>query len=168
MLDFFSTLSSTELIVWSIFLGILIGACSIFYNKRLVGAFVRALISSSATDRGSAKSLADLGFEKNIFVRHALRDGSVLRKMVWEADDNYTVDASGIRFSARTAKMDINTARFYIDEENRIKADMRYSAKGTDVITLVMTVVVFFVVAYALLLFIPYITELFGSIGSGI
>lgn len=165
MLDFFAALSTTEMVVWSIFLGILIGACSIFYNKRLVGAFVRSLIANSASDPDSAKTLEELGFEKNIFVRHALRDGSVLRKMVWEANDNYTADASGFRFSARTQKMDINTARFYIDEENRVKADLRYSAKGTDVITLVIAVVVFFVTAYALLLFIPYITDLFGSIG---
>lgn len=164
MLDFFSRLSTSELVVWSVFIGIMIGACSIYYNKRIIGAFVRDLISRGACDRDTALSLEELGYAKNRFVRHALRDGSVLRKMVWEADDNFTSDAAGVCFSARTKKMDLNTAHFFIDESNRIKADMRYSAKGSDFITLVIAVVVFFVASYALLLFIPYIGELLGKI----
>ena len=164
MLDYLSSLTTSELVVWSIFIGIVIGACSIYYNKRIIGSFVRDLIAAGACDKESAKTVAELGYAKNRFVRHALRDGSVLRKMVWEVDDNYTSDENGNRFSARTKKTDINTAHYYIDEENRIKADMRYSAKGTDFITLVIAVVVFFVAAYALLMFIPYIGELFGSI----
>ncbi|MGM9680225.1 MAG: hypothetical protein ACI3XR_01825 [Eubacteriales bacterium] len=163
-LDMLSRADTLQIVIWSVFIGIVIGACSLYYNKRVIGAFVRDLLQSGASDPGSARTLEALGYGKNFFVKHALRDGSVLRKLVWEADDNVTTDASGYTFSARTKKMDINTARFYVDESNRVKADLRYSTKGTDIITLLVGVIIFAVVAYALLLFIPYITDLFSSV----
>ncbi|MGM9636607.1 MAG: hypothetical protein ACI3YK_01330 [Eubacteriales bacterium] len=166
-LDMLSRADSLQIVIWSVFIGIVIGACSLYYNKRVIGSFVRALLRSGASGPDSARTLEELGYGKNIFVKHALRDGSVLRKMVWEADDNFTTDASGYTFSARTKRMDINTAHFYVDESNRIKVDLRYSAKGTDIITLLVGVIIFVVVAYALLLFIPYITDLFASVTAG-
>lgn len=165
LLDLFSRANSTQIVVWAMFIGIVIGACSLYYNKRVIGSFVRALLQNGAADPSNARTLDELGFGNNYFVKNALRGGSVLRKMVWEADDNFTTDEKGNIFSARTKKMDINTARFYIDESNRVKADLRYSTTGTDIITLLIGVVVFVVVAYALLLFIPYIIKLLGNIG---
>lgn len=166
-LDIFSRADSLQIIIWSFFIGIMIGAVSLFYQKRVIGAFVRALLADGAANPGNARTLEELGYGKNRFVRHALRGGSVLRKMVWEAEDNYTTDENGVRYSARTKKMDINTARFYIDDSNRVRADLRYSAQGSDVLVLLIGVVVFAVAAYALLLFIPYIVDLFKDYTSG-
>lgn len=166
-IDMLSRASSLQIIIWSFFIGILIGAVSLFYQKRVIGAFVRDLLANGAANPDNARSLEELGYGKNRFVRHALRSGSVLRKLIWEAQDNYTTDQNGVTYSARTKRMDINTARFYIDESNRIRADLRYSAKGSDVLTLLIGVVVFAVAAYALLLFIPYIVDLFKSTISG-
>lgn len=163
-LDMLSRASSLEIIIWSFFIGTLIGAVALYYQKRVIGSFVRALLADGASDPASARTLEELGYSKNRFVRHALRGGSVLRKMVWEAQDNFTTDAQGNTYSARTRKMDINTARFYIDESNRVKADLRYSNKGSDFLTLLIGVVVFAVAAYALLLFIPYIISSIGNI----
>ena len=164
--DALSRASSLEIIIWSFFIGILIGAVSLYYQKRVIGAFVRALLADGAAAPDNARTLEELGFGKNRFVRHALRNGSVLRKMIWEAQDNIVTDEQGRTYSARASRMDINTARFYIDESNRIKADLRYSAKGSDVLTLLIGVVVFAVAAYAMLLFIPYVIGLIQSIGS--
>ncbi len=161
--DAISRANSLQIIIWAFFIGILIGAASLYYQKRVIGSFVRALLDDGAADPDNARTLEELGFAKNRFVRHALRGGSVLRKMVWEAKDNFTTDAQGCVYSARTTKMDINTARFYIDESNRIRADLRYSAKGSDVLTLLIGVVVFAVLAYAMLLFVPYVVDLFRS-----
>lgn len=166
-LDMLSRADTLQIVIWSVFIGIVVGACSLYYNKRVIGSFVRDLLQSGATGPDSARTLEELGYGKSFFIKHALRDGSVLRKMVWEADDNFTTDPSGYTFSARSRKMDINTARFYVDESNRIKVDLRYSAKGTDIITLLIGVIIFAVVAYALLMFIPYITDLFVSVTAG-
>lgn len=166
-LDMLSKADSLQIIIWSSFIGTVIGAFALYYQKRVIGAFVRDLLANGAATPGDARTLEELGYGKNRFVRHALRSGSVLRKMIWEAEDNYTTDERGVRYSARTKRMDINTARFYIDESNRIRADLRYSAKGSDFLTLLIGVVVFAVVAYALLLFIPYIVDLFTAAISG-
>ncbi len=166
-LDVFSRADTLQIVIWSFFIGIMIGALSLFYQKQVIGSFVRALLADGAADPGNAKTLEELGYAKNRFVRYALRNGSVLRKMVWEAEDNYTTDESGFRYSARTKKMDINTARFYIDDSNRVRADLRYNAQGSDILVLLISVVIFAVAAYALLIFIPYIVDLFKNNTSG-
>ena len=166
-LDLLSRASTVQIVIVSFFIGIMIGALALYYQKRVIGSFVRALLNDGAADPENARTLEELGFSKNRFVRHALRNGSVLRKMVWEAQDNYTTDENGFTFSARTKQMDINTARFYIDESNRIRADLRYNGSGNDILTILIGVVIFAVAAYALLLFVPYIVELLKTTVSG-
>jgi hypothetical protein len=158
--DFLSQASVAELVVWSLFIGVMIGSVGMLYTKQLIGKFVRALLKSAANDPSNALSLEQLGFSKNYFVRHALRDGSVLRKMIWEVGDELSSDESGHVFATRTKKTDLNMARFYIDESNRYRADLRYSAKGTDLLVLLIAAVVFCVTAFAFLyLLIPYVLE---------
>lgn len=162
--DLLSKATSLQIIVTSLLIGASIAALSLFYTKWMIGGFVRNLLSSGAGSPDTAHSLEELGYAKNRFVRYALRDGSVLRKMVWEIGDNYTTDASGFTYSARTRKMDINTARFYIDESNRIRAELRYNANGSDVITLLVGLLLFAVAAAVILILAPLLTETVGSI----
>ena len=81
----------------------------------------------------------------------------------FQGDDNMQKRDDGIIFSARTSRLDVNSAKFYIPEENRIRAELRYSAKGTDVFAIIMAIVLFMAVAYAALLLIPMISELIAS-----
>lgn len=152
--------SSMELVIWCMFIGLVLASIFMFYQKKVIGAFVRALLNAQASDSSSAKTLNELGFARNFPVRSALRGGGALRKLVWEMGDNYLENENGVKYSARQTPLDVNTARFYITEENRIRAELRYNDKGTDIFMLIITVLVFLMVAYLAATYLPDLLKL--------
>ena len=73
-----STLTGLRGIIVALFIGVIIGAISSMFNRRVLGDFVRALTSGGCRTPESAKTLAELGFLKNTAVRASLRAGGVL------------------------------------------------------------------------------------------
>lgn len=155
--------TSMDMVIWCMFIGLMLATIFMYYQKRVIGAFVRKLLSSDATDQASAKTLSELGYARNYSIRSALRGGGALRKLVWENGDNYVENESGIKYSARQTPMDINTARFYIPEDNRIRAELRYSAKGSDIFMLIITAVVSLMIAYLAATYLPDLLNLVWS-----
>ena len=111
---------SVKYIIIGLFFGIIFAAISAFYNRRVLGKFIRALIKADATSPEKAKTLAELGFDKNGFVRTSLRNGCTLknstscvefdeflRKMAEENEQNAqntgAADGTGTDESAETA-----------------------------------------------------------------
>lgn len=111
---------SVKYIIIGLFFGIIFAAISAFYNRRVLGKFIRALIKADATSPEKAKTLAELGFDKNGFVRTSLRNGCTLknstscvefdeflRKMAEENEQNAqntgAADGTGADESAETA-----------------------------------------------------------------
>lgn len=154
--------TSMELVIWCMFIGLMLAAIYMFYQKKVIGAFVRALLGTGASDQDSAKTLKELGFEGNLPVRSALRGSGVLRKLVWETGDNYIENEDGVKYSARQTPMDVNTARFYINEENRVRAELRYNEKGSDIFMLIITGLVFLMIAYLAVEYLPDLLNLLG------
>lgn len=70
---------SLKYIIMGLFFGMIFAAISAFYNRRVLGKFIRALIKADATSPEKAKTLAELGFDKNGFVRTSLRNGCTLK-----------------------------------------------------------------------------------------
>ena len=71
---------AVKYIIIGIFFGIVIASLSALYNRRVLGKFIRALIKSDATSPEKAKTLAELGFDKNPFVKYSLSRGYTLKK----------------------------------------------------------------------------------------
>ena len=55
-----------QFIVWAIVIGFIISFFAIYYKRRVIGSFVRAIRNAEAIDLASAKTLAELGQEENI------------------------------------------------------------------------------------------------------
>ncbi len=127
-------------ILWPLISGVVLAACVVFFNKQTVGRFVKALFDAEASTPESAKTLAELGYDKNRLIRHALRPGAVLRKMVHVSLE----EADGV-----------TTERYYIPEECAYRAEVTYNPDGSSVLTLVIAVVAFFAVAMILMSVIP-------------
>lgn len=153
------TLSGQNLIIWSMYIGILLATFYSYYQKRVVGGFVRHLMSQGANTIDNAKTLQELGYQNHAAIRRELSKPAPLRKMVWEAEDNHRTGEDGVIYCAREKKLDLNLGRFYIPEEKRIEADLRYNGKGTDLFTVIISVVVFFVIAVLACAFLPIILE---------
>ena len=124
---------SLPLMFLGLFLGVLVAAASAIYNKRLLGDAVRHIIYTGANTPESAKTLTELGYGRNTFVRSALKYGTAMRKYVRCVEDDETLERVGLDEKGFPPKIrtDLSSSHFYIPEENRVKAELRYDKTGT-------------------------------------
>ena len=89
-LDFFRTDSdamvSIQFIIMALAFGLIIAFIAVYYQRRVIGAFVRAIRSAEAIDEESAKTLAELGQENNVSAIAKLKKSASLRNLVTICD----------------------------------------------------------------------------------
>lgn len=149
-----------NLVIWSVYIGYMLATVLYYYQKKVMGKFVRLIISKGALSSDSAMTLAELGYDKQTLIRRELQKHSALRKMVWEIDDNYRTGEDGILYCAREKSLDLNIGRFYIPEERRIQAEIRYDDKGSDIFALIISAVGMFALAVVACIWLP---DIIGS-----
>lgn len=159
---------SMDMIVWSLCLGLGIGAVVSFVNRRALGGLVRKLTADGIDTPEKAVTLAEAGYGRNPVVRLALRTGRPLRRMVLCANEEEFVrrrpseKASARRmrklFSIEAEEKvvtDFSRARFYIPEDLRCTAETRYDLRGTSVPSLLLSLLLLLGIALAALYLLP-------------
>lgn len=161
-----------DIVIWSMFLGIVGGAFYSFYIKSVLGAFVRRLLTDGALSPETARGLDETGFAGNIFVRRALREGGAIRKVVrtvgetaareaGEAAEVSVLESEGMKIkSLKTANFNPLTARFYIPEDLRYRADIMFDTKGTSLPVALIAVLAFLVAAMLSFAIIPDLVQM--------
>ncbi len=124
-------------------LGVFVLACAAFaaytyYQRRVPGQLVRALLEAGAHDEASAKSFDELGIAPTAALLSALRKTSPLRRIVCVLGVTEQVRT---RIGGRRVKQDpFRSARFYLPKTAEDKAralyDRNASALGGILITL--------------------------------
>ena len=160
-MDWLRNMSALELTVWSIAVGSVCAVLFTYYNRTILGGFVRTLINKEALSIDSAITLAEAGYQKNAFVKRALLKRDTFRKIVFEVDDEIVIASEGHSFSARTKPINLNTARFYIAQENRVMAELRYDNQGANIFGVVTSVIVILALAYVVTLVVPHLIGAF-------
>lgn len=147
-----------ELVIWSLFIGVIIGAVATVYIKRVLGSFVRRLLESDATAPECAKTLDEAGLTHNVFVRRAVTGalrGGKYHGVVMLAPE-FAAEGSDGRIKAK----DISSMKFYIPKERTWRAGEMYDAKGSSIITVLIAILTFLVVALISFQVIPYLLSL--------
>ena len=147
--DFF-TGSETTLtsIIIPLVTGVIIAACAVLFNKQIIGKFVKRLFDENADSEQNAKTLEELGFQKNRILRYSLRDGSTLRKVVM---------ASPVSNDEEEKK---TPPRYYIPEEHAYRAEVIYNPDGSSVLTILIAIIMFIAVTLLLLVIIPDLIQM--------
>lgn len=176
LLTFTSTTGAITLesILWPIFVGIVIAAMIALYNKHITGRFVMKLISENAKDKTSARSLKDLGFEKNRAVRFALRTGELYNKIVSHDISSASINASASADPAQSGKAskklsssdkyDIDSAVFYISDEHIDRAKLLYSRNGAPILLVFLAMILFCLAIAALFYVLPELNTMLGNL----
>ena len=120
---------TVPMIVWSVYIGIAIGVFMGYYNKAVLGRAIRTLLEKEAFGEEKALTAEELGFAKNRMILHSIRRG-VLARFV------HTVEGK--------------EKRYYLIEDERHRAELRYSNKGTDLYVVIISLVIFLLVAFVL------------------
>lgn len=162
MWDYLNNATTVDFIAVSVFIAATLSTVFVYLNKNVVGKVVRALIAREANSPESALTLSELGLHKNLLVRSALKGKNGLRKLVNEAGDRIVMLPDGSSYSERDKKLDLASARFYIREENRIRAELRYSTKGSDIFMLIISIIVYFGIAWLIVILVPAVFDLFS------
>ena len=154
-----------------IIIGLMFGFCAAaigsLYEKGLIGSFVKKLLSEDCVGANNAKTLYELGFDRSPAIRSSVRSGSTLKRWVRcvEEDEFYaSVDEKKAEFEAQNPnerfvapkfKRDPDTMHFYIPEELKYKADVKFSTKGANIVSVILVIVVSVILCAALCSVIP-------------
>lgn len=129
------------MILTSFFIGVIIASIAVLFHKLVLGGIVRKIIEKEALSPEKALSMQELGYSKNnLLIKFALRKGSTFRKIVLAtAEEN---------------------PRYFIPEERRIREELRFSKKGNGVLGLLVAIIIFAVICFAMLTVVPWFTNL--------
>jgi hypothetical protein len=155
-----NALFSLQLIVVGITIGVVIASVMSVYNKKYIGSFIRKLIAEDCLGPDKAKTLEELGFLKNIGVRSTIKSGGSLSRWARcreedefvlaikqkkvEFDEKHKVDPKPPKFKEPEFKRDCNTMHFYLPEEKKYAAEVKFDDAGAKwgAVVLVMIVAI--------------------------
>ena len=150
-------------------IGIIIASILTAYVRIGLGAFVRKLLKTESVSPEQAKTLLELGYFRSTVIRRELTQGTTLRTVVRsceddmqeaEGDENGEEQAPAEAKKAHTLlqkpkKIDFLTARFYVPEDLRYRADVRFEKKGSGWGSVILSVLITVVVSAALCWLLP-------------
>ena len=169
--------SSFLFIVWGISVGILLGVLLSLIYRVHAHKLVTALAEHGATDREHALTLADLGLGKNRVVRRMLGNGGSLASTVLCANEDefpprklsklgYFWHYKFLRGDPLPPKTDYSIARFYLPEEKRITAELRFPRENHPVRSFLLAVLGVCAVAFFAILVLPELLVMFDNLVS--
>lgn len=157
---------SIELVVWALYFGLLLACLLLLYEKRVVGKLVRKLLAGEAVTPEKAMTLPELGFGKNPFIKQALRGKTALSALIFTPEEAPAVGEDLHVTPVIRGKFDVETTRFYIPEPLRHRAAVRFDGKGSHFIDFVVAALLFGVLAWLTIEYLPtvidFVKQFFG------
>ena len=166
-----NALFSVRWIIIGITFGIIIASISTVYNKRYIGDFVRLLIYRECFDAKSAKTLGELECARSVGIRSAIRTGGSLVRWVRCAEEDefyrefeekraehegtYKNEARPPKFNEPQFKRNCDTMHFYIPEEMRFSAEVKFDKKGANWIGVIIVSVISLAICMLACYFLP-------------
>ena len=177
-------LLSVRILIIGMFIGLIIALYTSVFNKRVLGDVVRSIIKKEAFSPEKALNLEDLGFEENAIIRLAVIKSTTLRRVVKcreeekfiaeqnarrkEYNEHRAQNKKLPRFKEETYKINPYADTFYIPEDIRFMADVKFEAKGNTLKNAVLCSVLLVVALFVVLGALPAILSLVDSIAGAI
>lgn len=156
--------------------GIIVAAGMTAYTRSVLGGFVRKLVKSEANSPENAKTLSQLDYFRSSAIRSELSRGVNLRKVIRCVQEEEFLAREAARKEAHLAagkseasyeeqrfRPDFTTARFYLPEEFRHRAEIRFERKGSGWGLFLLSVVGAFVLAGLLCWLLPDLLQLMDN-----
>lgn len=181
------SLLSVRLIVIGLFVGIALAGFGSVFNKRVLGDFVRKLLGEECLDGERAKTLEELGFAQNFFIRYSVARGVNLRRVVrCREEEEYLANMERQReeyeakraedpslpkyhkvFREKPLRVKADSHHFYIPEDLKYMADTKFDQKGATWAGAWIMVLIMAIALVAVLLSLPYILNLLDEFVGG-
>lgn len=169
-LGFLGSETTFKWAILALYFGLVIAAVAVYYNRCILGKAVRALDAAGCSSPERAMTLAELGLDKNIFIKMSLRrrNGTLARTVrhVVFTDGDTEVDGQ----NAERRKIDFGSDGFYLEPEKRDSAIQRFSEKGSGILSIVLVAVIGLVAVVLIFKCAPVVFNLLdaaiGGLGS--
>ncbi|MBE6577754.1 MAG: hypothetical protein E7653_06410 [Ruminococcaceae bacterium] len=174
--------SFIRLVIIGLFIGLSIAGFAAVFNKRVLGNFVRKLISEEALSPESAKTLEELGFAGKVTIYNAVRKSTTLRRVVkcreeqeYEAalkekqaeyENARQTDKKLPKFKETEYKVDPTRDRFYIPEDMKYMADVKFDAKGNTWASAIFCCIFMLVLMVVAIILLPSILEFLNNLAA--
>lgn len=159
------SLLSLRLIILGIFLGIAAGSFVSVFNKRVLGGFVRKLLREECLSPETGKTLPELNYAAKLTIRRAVKKNvNLLRVVRCREEEEYltAMEAEG-RKKYPPFRIDPDRHHFYIPEDMKYMADVKFEAKGMTWQSAIAFSILMIVTMLVLLGFLPNILSLLND-----
>jgi len=169
------TLFSLPLLVIGLFIGTAIAIVASVFNKRILGDFVRTLLREGCLSPESARDLDYLNYIHKGAIRYAVRSSTNLRRVVKcreEEEHNKKMaellaeNEEKIKAGEKVEKFQPTTYRpnpyldhFYIPEDMKYTADIKFEKKGSSWVGVTVCLAVLFAALILVILFLPQVLK---------
>ncbi|MBQ9941249.1 MAG: hypothetical protein IJO74_06910 [Clostridia bacterium] len=131
-----------NIILWSLGIGVCLCNFYIYYNRIVLGKFVRELIKKSSYSENDAVFPDAVGLQNDLFLKNSLKSKtSVLYGVITRCENG-----------------------FYIPEEKKDKAEKMYGLKGSSFAMVIISSAAIIATVYLLTIIMPYLVELAKNI----
>lgn len=152
-------------IILGLAIGIIIASAMAVHTRRGLGGFVRKLIGEECLSPDQAKTLMELGYFQNFSVRRELKKGVTLCKLVVCKEQEELQNKSSTveteeqieekKHLSEDFEIDFTTCHFYIPEDLRYRAEVRFEKAGSTWRSFIITLILTVISASLLCLFLP-------------
>jgi hypothetical protein len=136
-------------------IGIVLAALYNFYQRSVPGSVVRAILRAEALSPEKAKTAEELGLGKKPLCLWELMRGTTLRRVI-----RFVGDEQG-QSELRSAQN--GQTRYYIPEQSKYRAELRFDKKGNGVVALVLIALLSAVLAFLLIKLLPWFLSILDS-----
>ncbi|MEE0835794.1 MAG: hypothetical protein U0M08_05240 [Clostridia bacterium] len=155
--------SALGMFIASLAFGVFLALLFTFFQKGVMGAFIRRLIGEKAFSPESAKTLDELGINKNVFILLALkRKGSLLNSLTGSREEAVCTaeEDDHTEKKKRRVKRDIRSLHFYIPDNRREKAEALFCDKNLNPLLAVLSFLLLLAAMLLLIKLIPNVINL--------
>ena len=173
------SLVTVGMVVLGLFIGSIIACVVMMYNRKLLGTVVRKILAQEITARENAKTIEELGYKKNVFIRGFFRDSESLRRVVkCVEEEDYYADQQNLKeendkaresnkklrkFKEQIYRVDVDADHFYIPEDLRDVAEKRFNKKGSGWGSMIIAILALTAIFIALLFMLPWLFSMISA-----
>ncbi|MBQ2716675.1 MAG: hypothetical protein IJF21_07735 [Clostridia bacterium] len=162
--------------------GIIIAAFMSLFTKRTLGDFVRRVIERDALSPESAKTLDELDYFDRLIIRRAVAKSVSLRRVLKcreeeefyaeqklkreEHEKKRAEDRSIGRFKETEYKVDADKDSFFIPEDLKYMAEIKFDKKGATLRAAIATSLITLIACIAIILALPELLEFLDGLAA--
>ena len=151
-----TTAGTLRTLILGFTLGMILAAIFIFVQKRVFGTFVKRLCKEECFSREAAKTLSELGaFRSSLLRREWRKKGPLFRYVRCVEEEDFLASVASDGGEPARYRPDFSNMHFYIPEEQRYTAEVRYEKKGSGLGSLLLVTACSILLAALLCIFLP-------------